>query len=192
MVLTTAQKATLKTNIQTLGQAGGVLESMLAAQNWDGISAYYSAASSPAVMVWRTDTPTNDVFDQIAWDSFTPTDATTDTTAVFQNRAQAIQIKQMNLQNMTIGRTTLDFSKAGFRTGLKDALTKIPSGASGANVSAAGANAVNVLTVGTRNSTRIEALFASAPVTTGSVSAGIMAYEGDVSAQTISDIMTQP
>ena len=134
--------------------------------------------------VWRTEVPTKLIFDAIDWAKYTPTDVA-DATAIFTNRMLIIQTKQMNLQNMLVGRDVVDASRSNIRAGLRDAVISLPAGALGATVSAGGAGGVTVLTACLRKATRIEKLLASAPFTTGTVSAGVMGFEGNVSYQDI-------
>ena len=136
--------------------------------------------------VWRTEAPTRLIFDAIDWSKYTPTDVA-DATVIFTNRLLAIQTKQMNLQNMLVGRETIDASRANIRAGLRDAVTALPAGALGAPVSAGGASGVTVLTACVRKANRIEKLLASAGVTTGTVTAGVMSFEGNVSPTDITE-----
>ncbi len=138
----------------------------------------YNAPSTTDV--WATSASVNTITDGIDWSKFTPVDGA-DGTVSYTNRALLIQTKQMNLQLMLQGRTTIDASKANIRAGLRDAVINLPAGVSGAPVSASGASGINVLNALTRKATRLEKLFASAGVATGSVTAGILIFEGTVS-----------
>ena len=142
------------------------------------IIALYNAASTTDV--WRTDAPVNAIMDAINWSAFTPVEPA-DGTALYTNRLLLIQTKQINLQSMLQGRTTVDASKANLRAGLRDAVTTLPAGASGASISAAGASGVNVLNALVRKATRFEKLFAIFPAVTGSVTANLLVLEGSLS-----------
>lgn len=176
MTLTSAQLTTLAADIAADGA--------LAAQplNSDGafaIAAAYNATASPDYYVWNPRVDVQDIEDAVVWANFTPQDAP-DGTATWTNRALACQGKQFNLQLMIAGKTTLDATKPGKRTGLQDALTSIPSGASGANKTG-GWNAVQLVL--SRKATRGEKLFATG---TGSqASPATMAVVGQI---TLADV----
>ena len=179
MALTTQQLQAIKADIA----ASADMNTLPA--NSDGsfeIARLYNLPSTTDV--WRTNTPTKDIFDAITWANFTPNDAA-DSTQLYMNRTLLAQTKQMNLQNMLTGRETIDASKANIRAGLRDAVINLPTGAAGAAVSAGGASGATVLTACVRKATRVEKLLASAPVATGTVSAGVMGFEGSVSYQDI-------
>jgi hypothetical protein len=175
MTLTTAQYQTLKTAINAetdptfvgyrqTGQTGAMA-------NW------YNLAAVPAFAVWRTDAPVSAILDGITWTNFTPTDVA-DGSGLHTERVLITQTKQMNLQTMVFGRDTIDASKANIRAGLRDAVIQLPTGASGAAVSAGGASGINVLTPCTRSASNAEKVFAGAPATTGSVTANLLGWEG--------------
>ena len=155
-----------------------------------GIAALYNLPAVPAFTVWRTDTPVSAINDAIDDTKFTPTDLPTVTqlpaeAMLWLNRSQMVLIKQANLQRLLQGRDTVDASKANVRASLRDALIALPTGANGANTSASGASAVNALTACTRAATRIEKLLVTSSPQTGTVAAGVMGYEGQVSYQHI-------
>lgn len=150
------------------------------ARDTGAIRAWYNSAASPDFFVWRTEVPTTEVLDAISFDKYTPTDAP-DTTAIWQNRAFAAQIKQINLQLLLQGRSTLDASKANVRAALRDAVIQLPTGASGAAVSPGGASGATTLTACLRKARRIEKLFSVSSATTGSVTGNLLVYEGQVS-----------
>lgn len=182
--MTPAQLTALKTDI--LSQPS--LASAVLSRDWVVISAFYNAIASPDFQVWRTNVKVQEVYDTISWDKFTPVDAA-DSTAIYTNRLLAIQTKQMNLQNMLIGRDTIDSSKANIRSGLRDATVALPAGAGGAAISATGASGVTLLTVFTRKATVGEKLFTTGPQTTGNVTADVMGYEGNVGGQNVLDAL---
>ena len=158
--------------------------------NSDGsyaIAALYNLPAVPTFTVWRTDAQVSAILDAINWSLYTPNDSP-DNTATYTNRALNIQTKQMNLQNMVIGRDRLDCSKVNIRAGLRDAVTAIPAGTAGAAVQPGGASGATVLNNCTRPATRLEKLLATASQgsdTTGTVTARVMGYEGFVSYQDI-------
>lgn len=158
--------------------------------NSDGayeIARLYNLPASPTFNVWRTDAPVDAILDAINWSLYTPQDAA-DNTATYTNRLLAIQTKQMNLQNMLIGRSSINAAKVNIRAGLRDAVIAVPAGASGAAVSPGGASGATVLAACIRNATRIEKLLATASQgsdTTGTTTARVMGFEGQVSYQDI-------
>ena len=151
-----------------------------------------------AFFVYKSDVKVQDIYDQITWANLTPADAPTDTvtpandTAItlarWHNRSLACQGKQFNLQIILQGQNLIDARKANVRAGLQDALTNIPSGASGAPISA-GWVAVrdNVLT---RKATRAEKLFVSGGNGATAATAATMAVEGLVTPDDISKAFT--
>lgn len=152
-----------------------------------GIAAVYNAPADPAFLLWREDAPVIDVLDAVDFDKYTPVDPV-DGTIIQTNRLLLIQTKQMNLQNMLVGRETVDATKPKVRAALRDAVITLPAGASGASVSAGGASGVNVMTALTRVATRFEKLFSSAAVATGNVSAGVPTLQGSVSPDVFVDV----
>lgn len=172
--MTAAQLLTVRNDIA----ANGDLNSWV--NNGDGnfeIARLYNAPAVPSFPVWRTNCAVNDIFDAIAFDKYTPTDAA-DGTATWTNRALAIQVKQMNLQVMLQGRDTINASKPNVRLGLRDAVIQIPSGVGGALVTSAGSSATTLLTACTRPGTRLEKLFTTGTQTTGTTAADVMGFEG--------------
>lgn len=182
--MTPEQKTILQADIiakQASGQPlDGITDEVMIAAHYNGLT---------GTMAWRTEVPTRLVRSKIVLSSYTPNDAA-DNTATFTNRALLAQTKQINLQLMMQGIETLDMSIPQARSDLRDAVIQIPTGAAGAMVSASGASGVNVLTVCTRDATVGEMLFATGARgsdTTGTVTARVLTYQGDVSAQTVSD-----
>jgi hypothetical protein len=178
-MLTPAQYASLKADILA---SGDMNTQPMTSAGAAAIAALYNAASNQDV--WRTDANVNAIYDAIDWTKFTPADAV-DSTVTYSNRLLLIQTKQMNLQNMLQGRTTVDASRANLRAGLRDAVTNLPAGSSGAAISAGGAGGAAVLNALTRKATRFEKLFATQSAATGTVSANILVIEGVVSGDDI-------
>lgn len=178
--MTPAQLATLKADII----ADGTLNSK--PNNSDGsvaIAAIYNAVAAPDFFVWATSVPTDVVNDNITWANLTPIDAP-DATLLWQNRAMVCQGKQFNLQTILQGRAYIDGSKVSVRAGLQDALTNLPSGVSGALLSA---NWVAVRTALSRKATRFEKLFANVSGGNGltAINAATMVVEGPLGYQDI-------
>ena len=179
MALTTAQIAALKADILANSDLNSQPMSNLGSLE---IAKLYNAASTTPV--WRTDAPVSAINDAIDWSKFTPVDAV-DATVIYTNRLLMIQTKQINLQSILQGRTTVDASKANVRAGLRDAVIALPAGAAGATVAAGGAGGVTVLNAMTRMATRFEKLFAGADATTGPTTAKLLVIEGAVSGDDI-------
>lgn len=186
-MLTNAQYQTLRTAIAAVPE----LENL--PDNPDkpyAVAAYYSAAPASPFTAWNSQSSVNAVLDAIDFSKYTPNDAA-DSTTIYLNRALLAQTKQMNLQLLTMGRTTLDASKTTIRASLRDAVISVPTGTSGAATAPGGASGVNVLNACTRQTvTRLENLFASAPVATGTVSAVVMAVEGPLSVEDAANALT--
>lgn len=138
--------------------------------------------STPAFYVWRSSTLGDDVSDAIVWGNLTPVD-TPDGTATFTNRALACQAKQINLQIMLQGRSSIPSGKLNFRQGLQDALLNVPAGTGGALLDAGWAGAGKVKSTITRQASAFEVLYATGTGTTGVP--GNLVLEGPVSADDV-------
>lgn len=155
------------------------------------IAALMDVAASPDFFVYRPNVPVHDIYDQVQWSKLTPADAVpTDTAlnaAVWQARSLACQGKQFNLQTMVMGQQTINASKSNVRAGLQDALTNVPSAASGVT-QAAGWVGVrdNALA---RKATRTEKLFADTAGGNGAAAAtaAVLVIEGKLSIADIVD-----
>lgn len=184
--MTPEQKAIMQADIIAKQQPGQPLDGIT---NETPIAAHYNALSG--TRAWRTEVPTKTVRAAITLSSYTPNDAP-DGTAIFTNRALVAQNKQINLQLMLQGLDTIDASLPQARADLRDAVIQLPTGASGALVSASGASGVNVLTACTRFATVGELLLAVATQgsdTTGTVTARVFGWQGVFNEQLISDII---
>ncbi len=128
MQFTAAQVATFKTwltaNASSLNdQASADLANTLA---------------NPAYFIWQSAVPPTVLDAQVVKANYTPADAppaSPSTDMTYQNRALLAQLKQTNAQWMTQATrvTALDARSVSVRQNLKDCLTSIPTGASGAN-----------------------------------------------------------
>lgn len=176
MGLSPAQLATLKAAIL----ADNTLNAFPNTDNGNGdLATALNALASPDWFVWQTAVNVNDIADAINWANFTPQD-TPDGTVTWTNRSLACQGKQFNLQTMLVGRTSMDASKANLRAGLQDALTAIPSGASGAS-KAGGWAAVQLIL--SRKAKLIEKILSTG---TGSqATPATMGYEGTVTGDNV-------
>jgi hypothetical protein len=189
IVLTSAQLVTLKAAILADSNVNSI------PANPDGdfaIAAYFNTVASPVFLVYRSDVPVQDIYNQITWANMTPTDAP-DGTQTWANRSLACQGKQFNVQIILQGQASINAAKANVRAGLQDGLTNVPSGVAGALVSA-GWNGVrdNALA---RAATRAEKLYAN---TTGgkdgstATLAATMVVEGSISSQDVNSARGLP
>lgn len=178
MSLTSAQAAALKVDYL----ADAALQTIFAnsPNGAQAVADEYNKLATPDFYVWKSAVPTQDIFDAVQWDRYTPTDAP-DSTAVWLARAVAIRIKQENLQTFMF-RDAIDASKSGIRSGLRDAVIAVPSGASGANVSPGGASGATVLEVCRRLASRVEKLLTTGASQTGNTAADVMGFEGPLTA----------
>lgn len=140
------------------------------------IAAWCNTAASPAYKVWNSSTPTSVIGDAVSWASLTPAD-TPDGTVIYTNRVLDAQAKQINLQILIQGRDSLPTNRANIRAGLQDALTNLPTGAGGAQITA-GWPAVK--TAIQRNATNAEKVLASGAGTAANPSD--LSFEGNVTA----------
>lgn len=149
-----------------------------------------NAPSSPAFSVWQTGCPRKLVLNATDGSLYTPNASLADadiplSLTVEQRTAQlmAAQTKVM-LLDIVLRQDTVDFSQPNIRKWVQDAVTKCPTGNLGANRHPGGsADGAAVLTVGTRNAREVERILAapSAPAdTVGSVTARVMAFEGQI------------
>ncbi len=187
--LTLAQKQAIKADILAQPDLNVVPTSADGAYE---LARLYGLAPAVGLTVWKTNAGVTDILDAIDFSKYTPTDvpAGTDLPAVsatWLNRALAIQTKQMNLQMMLQGRDTLNAAKSTIRAGLRDAVIALPSGASGASVTAGGSSGATVLAACTRAANRIEKLLTAGPQTTGSTTADVMGFEGTLTPTNIQE-----
>ncbi len=182
MALTQAQLTTLKTAILAETDAGFV--ALRQANDEQGMATFYNAPST--FYVWRPITDASSILDAITWANLTPAD-TADGTTSFTNRALACQAKQLNLQILLQGRDSLATGRTSVRQGLSDALLNVPAGPAGALLDAGWLGAGKVKEAISRLATRCERLFVTG---TGSAGVpGVLGFEGNVSAQDISDAL---
>lgn len=178
MALTTDQYTALKNAIL----ADSVLNQLPASNaNSQTIADAFNAPASPVAQVWSKNVLADRIHNTIDDTKYTPADAP-DGTVLYQNRTNVILIKQMNLQTKILGRTSLDATQPLLRTALKDATTQVPAGNGGANVNPGGAGGANVLgaCLRVKTATRFEKLLSTGSQTTGTVSAEVLTYEGDI------------
>lgn len=154
-----------------------------------GLRAYLNGPAG--VNAWNTAAPVRAVVDAIDWSKYTANDAVDDAALALDLTAQRrlvrvlyLQTKQMNLQLMLQGRESVNASLVNLRAGLRDATINCPSGTNGANTSPGGASGVSVLSACVRPATKAEVMLAApsqANDTTGTVTARVLTFEGEVS-----------
>lgn len=140
-----------------------------------------------AFQVWKSTTDAGSLFDAITWKSLTPADAA-DGTALFTNRALACQAKQINLQIILQGQSSIATGKLSLRQGLSDALLDVPAGVNGALLDAGWLGAGKVKATIQRPCNRVERIFATGTGTTGAPG-DLGSFEGSVSNQDILDAL---
>lgn len=181
--MTPAQLTTIAAHIRA--NTDQAVVSALANGADNELARLYNLPAAPAFALWRSDVPVDAIIDAITWASYTPNDkvSSTDTDPVLSRKIGwllEIQTKQMNLQLMLQGRAALNCGRATLRAGLRDAVIQVPSGASGSATAPGGASGVTVLAVCTRNATVVEKVLAGAQETTGTVTANVIGFEGQI------------
>lgn len=142
--------------------------------------------ASPQYNVWNTETLVTSIIDAVDFSKYTPNDTIpTDTQLnvdVWRSRAQAATIKRDNLWAiLDVTNGTINAAKSNVRAGLRDAVISVPTGAGGAATAPGGASGVNVLNACVRPAKLIEKVLATGQATTGSVTANLMGYVGEIS-----------
>lgn len=129
MRLTSAQKTTLLSWLDTPGQGQGLSD----AQARDALN----LLASPDYYAWRSRVTKGTLKAALDLAKFTPSDAA-DTTQIYENRAMLCQLKQSNALFLLSGNDSdgIDPRPLQFRLSCNDCMTAIPSGASGANQNA--------------------------------------------------------
>lgn len=191
MALTAAQLTTWKTDIaaNTNPIVGGPLDGIpinqLSLTNGDHafeIAKWYSLLASPAWIVWQTAVSIDVIQDAIIYANMTPAQAIPTSpqldVMVWLAKANACQGKQFNLQNLLLGKSAVNASKANIRAAFQDCLTGLPSKADGTNQAAGW---TTVQTAMQRSASRIEKLLSTGVGDTNSPAT--MGYEGSVTYQ---------
>lgn len=184
MALTASQMAAIKADILANPDLNA---QPLTSDGAFEIARLYALPASPSFYVFRTNIPTQEVFNGVTWANLTPNEAP-DGTQAWANRSLACQGKQFNLQTLLVGQTSIDASKVNLRAGLQDALTNVPSGAGGATVAAGWVGIRDGVLA--RAASRLEKLLATVTVQQdGSTpaKAATMTREGSIGYQDIAD-----
>lgn len=147
------------------------------------VAGWYNQIATGPFLVFRTNAPNSDIFNQILFANYTPVDAITGANAAqWTACSMACQGKQFNLQIMVQPGGNVNAGLVNVRKGLKDAMTALPTGTSFASQDG-GWNATlnttpNVLT---RSATFAEKLFAvvtSGPLAGGTAALGTGGVQG--------------
>ena len=186
-MLTNAQYVTLKNYILSDSTLN------VFTNNEDGdyeIMLKLNAIATPDFIVWNTETSATDIVNAVNWDKYTPTDSVpTDTqlnVEIWKARAQAAQIKRDNLWALTdVTNGFINAAKPNIRSALRDAVIALPTGAGGASTTSGGASGVNVLTACTRKARLIEKVLTTGAATTGTVTADVMGFVGEIQRQEV-------
>lgn len=176
-MLTPAQQTIVKNYIASRQD----LVDSINAGSWGPVTDALNAPYSPATKAWNRFAPVDAIHDAIDDTKYTPVDAPAETLIGLQ-RIGVINIKQMVVQTKLVGREHVDATKATLRASLKDGVSQVPAGASGANVNPGGVGGVNVLNACLRPQgvTVIEKLLSTGPQTTGAVTGEVLDFEGEI------------
>ncbi len=188
-MLTTTQYQTLRTFIETTAPYSSIQN------DEDGdfaIRDLLNQIASPAFKVWNTETPVTEIVNAVLWDRYTPNSSnypipsTEPDLTVWRSRLQLSQTKRDNLWALLdVTNGFVNASKSNIRLALQDAVVSIPTGVSGASVSAGGTNGANVLNACTRDAKVIEQVLNTGNQTTGTVTAAIMGYVGYITKEDV-------
>lgn len=181
--MTPSQLQTLKAAIAA--ETNQTFVDLRTAADETGMAAWYNADA--AFQVWKSSTDAASLFNAITWKSLTPADAA-DGTALFTNRALVCQAKQINLQIILQGQTSIATGKVSLRQGLTDALLDVPAGASGALLDAGWLGAGKVKATIQRSCNRVERIWATG-TGTANTPGDLGEFEGTVTVQNISDAL---
>lgn len=154
------------------------------------MAAFYNQQASPSFTVWRSSTPTAEVFNAIAWKNFTPVDIP-DGTTLYANRASHALLCQQNIMTLIQGSTQVATGKVNVRALLSDALTTLYTAAGGAAQAAGWAGAGGVKAAISRTVTRGEKLFCTGTGSSGTPG-DLGGFEGDVSNDDILNALRLP
>lgn len=183
MSLTPKELPTFKAAI--LAQTDSTFVALRQANDEQGMAAWYNG--SDTFQVWRSTTDAPSVFNAISWANLTPAD-TPDATATYTNRALLCQARQINLQILLQGQSSIATSKLSIRQGLQDGLLNVPAGIGGAPLDAGWAGAGKVKATIQRACTKAERLWATGTGTTANPG-DLGSFEGLITAQDVSDAL---
>lgn len=180
MPLTAAQLQTLKTdlanNTNTVSVDGGAPTAINAVPRTQdaaqAVADWYNQDASGPFLVFNPSVPNATIFNQVLFANYTPSDTiTSGNAAQWTAASMACQGKQFNVQIMLQPNSTFNAGLPNLRSGLKDAMTKLPSGTSFALQDGGWNASLNTAPCAlTRNGSNVEKLFAVA--TTGPLAAG--------------------
>lgn len=130
---------------------------------------------------WNSAASWEAVQNAIEYAKYTPSVANTPSDTAGLCKMVAILLKLTVQQNMLIGmQQRIDATDAGTVDALLDTVIQVPSGLAGALTSPGGASGVNVANALTRPARRGEVIFGGNVVQKGTVSARVLAWQGQV------------
>lgn len=147
-----------------------------------------------SLTVWNSRAMWSDIQDATDYAKYTPAVVNMPTDVAGTNRLLGVLIKLTVQQNMLLGSRDgyLDARDAGVMDALIDTVTGIQSGAGGAVTAPGGASGVNVATAATRSASRAESLYPGANMTKGTVTANVLAWEGQINEYDIGAALALP
>lgn len=161
--MTDAEKQTLMTALRASADPSIISMIAPATRNDNGLAEYLNAKANPSVKAWKTSVPTNDSDDAPDYSTY-----------------DALQAGKRDSWNLFL-RAPRDFTRNKVRKWVTDVW-----GNADANT-----NAAAILTAGTENASRVEALFGGATVSVGTVSAIKRDFVGPLSLGDLSDALNR-
>lgn len=145
-------------------------------------------------VVWDSRAKWSDVQNAIDYAKYTPAVANMPTDVAGTNRLLGVLIKLTVQQNMLLGSRDgyLDARDPGVIDALVDTVTGVQSGVGGAVVAPGGASGASVAAAATRFASRVEALYPGGDMTKGTVTANLLAWEGQISEYDIGAALALP
>lgn len=145
-----------------LAETDQVIIDFVAANNVTGIANWYNVETDTNY-VWKPYTDSKDISDVVNWKRMTPEAVADETTSA--NTRALIAIAQGRVLDILLRESQVNTAKANIRTGVKDALSNLPTRPTSINDwkwSAGGPAALDVMK---RKVSRVEALYLAAPGT---------------------------
>jgi hypothetical protein len=130
MIFTTLQSQAIKAEILADPTMSAMADP--AVNNYQGICDILNADAAGPFVVWRTTTPLESIRNAIDWAKMTPAQSL-DATVTQTNRFLIVQSKQINLNSLITGATSIPSGLANIRSAFQDALTALPTKSDGTN-----------------------------------------------------------
>jgi hypothetical protein len=165
------------------------------------LAALLNKQAAPDFFVWRTNVPVSQILGAVDQSKYTPQDVISDAVADLavltrmQIREIRSQTKLMLFQNYVVGQGIVNCGPGVVRKGLNDAVTKVPAGVNGADVTP-GAPVATLFGGLRRLATEAERVLV-APAdpgldTVATVTARVMTWEGNVQASHVAAARALP